>query len=263
MSKLFDSHAHYNDTRFETEFEGGAHALLSQLFSGEVGNIINVATNMADASAVIEMAAKYPNMYVAAGIHPEDAQKSDDIDAELSELDRLLEHKHEHKIVALGEIGFDYYWQPVDKQLQAKTFEAQMKMAEKHSLPVVVHDREAHGDSFDMVCRFPGVRGVFHSYSGSAEMARELVKRGWFISFSGVVTFKNAERVRTVAKTIPADRLLIETDAPYLAPHPYRGKLNRSDYTEYTARTLAELFDMSYEDMKTLTEDNARRLFGL
>ena len=110
MSKLFDSHAHYNDTRFETEFEGGAHALLSQLFSGEVGNIINVATNMADAPAVIEMAAKYPNMYVAVGIHPEDAQKSADLDAELCALDELLTHKKEHKIVALGEIGFDYYW---------------------------------------------------------------------------------------------------------------------------------------------------------
>ncbi len=262
MARLFDSHAHYIDSRFD-EVEGGAHGLLTSLFDGEVGNIINVATNIADAAPTIAMAARYEGMYVAAGIHPEDAQKSPDLDSDLAALDGLLRDKARHKIVALGEIGFDYYWEPVDKALQARAFEAQMKLAMKHDLPVVVHDREAHGDSFDMICRFPEVRGVFHSYSGSAEMARKLVKRGWYISFSGVLTFKNAERVRGVAATVPHDRILIETDAPYLAPHPHRGKLNHSGLMVNTATTLSEVLGVSYEVAVELTRNNAQRLFRL
>ena len=262
MARLFDSHAHYIDDRF-AELDGGVDGLLTSLFSGEVGNIINVATNIADAAPTLAMAARYEQMYAAVGIHPEDAQKSPDLDADLAALERLISQRQEHKIVALGEIGFDYYWQPVDKAVQAYAFEEQMKMALRHDVPVVIHDREAHGDCFDMICRFPQVRGVFHSYSGSAEMARELVKRGWYISFSGVVTFKNAQRVRSVAETIPADRLLIETDAPYLAPHPHRGKLNHSGLMVHTATTLAELHGMSYEDMAELTRNNAKRLFRL
>jgi TatD DNase family protein len=197
------------------------------------------------------------------GIHPEDAQKSDDIDAELSALDELLAHKGEHKIVALGEIGFDYYWQPVDKELQAKTFEAQMKLAQKHGLPVVVHDREAHGDSFDMICKFPKVRGVFHSYSGSAEMARELTRRGWYISFSGTLTFKNANRVREAALAVPRDRLLIETDAPYLAPHPMRGRLNHSGLLVHTLDSLATLWEISAEEVAKITFTNAKKCFDI
>ena len=262
MARLFDSHAHYIDDRF-AELDGGVDGLLTSLFSGEVGNIINVATNIADAAPTLAMAARYEQMYAAVGIHPEDAQKSPDLDADLAALEQLISRRQEHKIVALGEIGFDYYWQPVDKAVQAYAFEEQMKMALRHDVPVVIHDREAHGDCFDMICRFPQVRGVFHSYSGSAEMARELVKRGWYISFSGVVTFKNAQRVRSVAETIPADRLLIETDAPYLAPHPHRGKLHHSGLMVHTATTLAELHGMSYEDMAELTRNNAKQLFRL
>ena len=262
MARLFDSHAHYIDDRFN-EHDGGVDGLLTSLFDGEVGNIINVATNIADAEPTLAMAAKYEGMYAAVGMHPEDAQKTPHLDADLAALDGLLADRARHKIVALGEIGFDYYWQPVDKPLQAKAFEAQMKLALKYDLPVVVHDREAHGDCFDMICRFPQVRGVFHSYSGSTEMARELVKRGWYISFSGVLTFKNAERVRGVAATIPHDRLLIETDAPYLAPHPHRGKMNHSGLMVHTATTLAEVLGVSYEEAAELTHTNARRLFRL
>ena len=138
-----------------------------------------------------------------------------------------------------------------------------MQIAQTYHLPVIIHDREAHGDCFDMICKYPEVTGVFHSYSGSAEMARELVRRGWYISFSGVVTFKNAERVRRVAASIPPERLLAETDCPYLAPHPNRGKINRSDYMIYTIETLAGLFDMQYEEMVRLTRRNAETLFCL
>lgn len=262
MARLFDSHAHYIDDRFN-QLEGGVDGLLTSLFSGEVGNIVNVGTNVADFAPTLAMAAKYEGMYAAIGIHPEDAQKSPDLDADLAVLEGLISERERHKIVALGEIGFDYYWQPVNKDVQSRAFSEQMKLAQRYGLPVVIHDREAHGDSFDMVCRFPQVRGVFHSYSGSAEMARELVKRGWYISFSGVATFKNAERVRAVAATIPLDRLLIETDAPYLAPHPHRGKLNHSGLMVHTAQTLADVFGVSYEEMAELTRVNAERLFRL
>ena len=138
-----------------------------------------------------------------------------------------------------------------------------MEMARKLDLPVVIHDREAHGDSFDVVCKYPEVRGVFHSYSGSAEMAKELIKRGWYISFSGVVSFKNAAKIKEVAKVVPDDRILIETDAPYLAPHPFRGKINHSGRLFYTATALAEASGRSVEDVARLTRENVKRLFGI
>ena len=263
MEGIFDSHAHYFDARFEHETDG-ADAVLQEVFAAGIGTIINVATNMGNVERCLTQAQRYPGMYAAVGIHPEDAQQLQlEPDRELSALEALLTERAGHKIVALGEIGFDYHYEPVNYDLQKIFFERQMQLAQKYNLPVIIHDREAHGDCFDMICRFPEVKGVFHSYSGSAEMARELVRRGWYISFSGVVTFKNAQRVRSVAATIPTDRLLAETDCPYLAPHPNRGKINRSDYMKYTIATLAELFDMSADEMTVLTRKNAETLFKL
>ena len=263
MKGIFDSHAHYFDTRYDRETDG-ADTVLQEVFSSGIGTIINVATNNTNVERCLAQAQKYPGMYAAIGIHPEDAQQLDlDPDSELETLEKMLAEAASHKIVALGEIGFDYHYEPVNYDIQKNFFERQMQLAEKYHLPVIIHDREAHGDCFDMICRFPNVKGVFHSYSGSAEMARELVRRGWYISFSGVVTFKNAERVRKVASTIPADRLLAETDCPYLAPHPNRGKINRSDYMSYTIATLAELFEISSENMIELTRKNAETLFNL
>lgn len=263
MEGIFDSHAHYFDSRFERETEG-ADSVLKEVFSNGIGTIINVATNMGNVERCLAQAAKYEGMYAAVGIHPEDAQQLLlDPNVELAQLDRLLRERDRYKIVALGEIGFDYHYEPVNRSLQRIFFERQMQMAQEHGLPVIIHDREAHGDCFDMICKYPAVHGVFHSYSGSVEMARKLVRRGWYISFSGVVTFKNAERVRGVAATIPPERLLVETDCPYLAPHPNRGKINRSDYLAYTVATLASLFDLSAEEMIKLTRKNAERLFGL
>ena len=175
----------------------------------------------------------------------------------------MLEKREENKIVALGEIGLDYYWTPFDKELQAECFERQLLMAEGFDIPVVIHDREAHGDCFETILKHPRVKGVFHSYSGSAEMAKELIKRGWYISFSGVVSFKNAAKVKDVARVVPDDRMLIETDAPYLAPHPFRGKLNHSGRLLYTATALAEARGVSVESVARLTRDNAMRLFNL
>ena len=263
MSRLFDSHAHYFDNRFNEEYEGGADALLPALLNNEVECIVNVGTNNENNPLCLEMAKKYEGMYAAVGIHPEDCR-----DYKREELDRfeqfLLEHKDfkKEKIVAIGEIGFDYHWEPYDKAHQAFFFEEQMKLAEKYKLPVIIHDREAHGDCFEMAIKFKNVKGVFHSYSGSAEMAAELVKRGWYISFSGVVTFKNASRVKEVAASVPLDRILVETDAPYLAPHPMRGKLNHSGLMQYTVQTIAEIFGKSYDEMAEILSANAKRLFG-
>ena len=263
MNGIFDSHAHYFDARYEKETDG-ADRVLEEVFTNGIGTIVNVATNMENAKRCLAQVEKYRGMYAAVGIHPEDAQQLGlDPETELSQLERLLREKEQHKIVALGEIGFDYHYEPVNYDLQKIFFERQMQLAQQYHMPVIIHDREAHGDCFEMICRFPDVKGVFHSYSGSAEMARELIRRGWYISFSGVVTFKNAERVRRVAATIPADRILAETDCPYLAPHPNRGKINRSDYMAYTVQTMAELFEMPFEDMVHVTRRNAEALFGL
>ncbi len=268
---IFDSHAHYFDARFEKEAEGGADAVLRALFDGEVSHVINVATNPQNAKTAIRQAAGYDGMYVAVGIHPEDCHYLPDADVALAELERLLgdaESRKRDKIVALGEIGLDYHYEnygeiPMDKEKQAYFFDAQMRLAERLGLPVIIHDREAHGDCFETVLRYPNVKGVFHSYSGSAEMARELVKRGWYLSFSGTLTFKNASRVRDAALAVPRDRLLIETDAPYLAPHPMRGKLNHSGLLVYTLGTLAELWNCSVEEAAAITSTNAKRLFSL
>lgn len=266
--KFFDSHAHYFDAWFN-EYEGGADALLSSLFADKVGAIVNVATNPENLRECLAQAQKYENMYVTSGIHPEDCLYIDDIDAALSEIEASIcdaEQRRAKKIVAIGEIGFDYHLENLTDEVKAKqryVFDAQMKMAEKYSLPVVIHDREAHGDCFEMALRYPTVKGIFHSYSGSAEMARELVKRGWYVSFSGVVTFKNASRVREVLSTVPLDRLLIETDAPYLAPHPNRGKMNHSGNLEYTVGAIASVFGKTPEEIAEITFKNAQSIYGL
>lgn len=269
--QIFDTHAHYFDRRFASEVEGGADAILSEITPDPVSRIVNVATNPTNARLAIAQAARYEGMYAAIGIHPEDCHYFEDVDASLAELRALLgdaESRRRDKIVALGEIGLDYHWQeydgiPMDKQKQAYVFEKQMEMAEELGLPVIIHDREAHGDCFETVLKYPNVRGVFHSYSGSAEMARELVRRGWFVSFSGTLTFKNAVRVREAALAVPRDRLLIETDAPYLAPHPLRGRLNHSGLLVHVLDTLAALWQITPNEVAAQTWANANSFFGL
>lgn len=266
--KFFDSHAHYFDAWFN-EYEGGADALLNKLFSENVGAIVNIATNPENLKECIAQAEKYQNMYVSSGIHPEDSLYIDDIDSALAEIEASIcntEQRMAQKIVAVGEIGFDYHLEGLDDGIKAKqryVFDAQMQMAKKYGLPVIIHDREAHGDCFEMALRYPEVKGIFHSYSGSSEMARELVKRGWYISFSGVVTFKNASRVREVLSTVPLDRLLVETDAPYLSPHPNRGKMNHSGNLEYTVGAIAGVFGKTPDEIANITFENAKRIYSL
>ena len=259
----FDSHAHYYDIRFKSEFEGGVDKLLADLFADKLSCVIDVGDSIKSSHKCILQAARYKNMYVAAGIHPSSAGKEADIDSSRRALCDLLDDAEKNKIVAVGEIGFDYHYDDTDRATQKEFFEMQMRVAEMYGLPVVIHDREAHGDCFDIVCKYPNVKGVFHSYSGSAEMAAELIKRGWMISFSGVVTFKNAERVRAVAKSVPVDKIFIETDCPYLAPHPHRGECNHSGLLEFTAATLGEVHGMSGEEIAKITANNAAKFFGI
>ena len=268
MEKLFDTHAHYFDAKF-SEIEGGADAILSsEEFQSTVSHVINVGAVPDDPYVSINLAKKYDFIYSAVGIHPSDAQNicGEDVDGSLAVIEGLIateESRRENKIVAVGEIGFDYYWQPVNKELQFKYFDGQMKLAEKYNMPVIVHNRDSNADTFDMICRYPCVRGIIHSCSMSAEMVKEVVKRGWYISFSGTLTFKNANKVREACAAVPLDRLLIETDAPYLAPHPHRGKINNSIYMVNTALAAAEIHGKSYDEIARITSENAKNLFRL
>ena len=261
--KYFDSHAHYYDERFESELDTGVDNLIGALLSSSVSGIINVGTSPETSRIAVEMAKGHTGMYTALGIHPSDSQYLNcSLDGALADIEELI-RTPDSKCVALGEIGLDYHYPDTDRDLQTRYFKAQMKLAEELNIPVVIHDRDAHGDVLDVIREFPGVRGVLHSYSGSPEMAEELVRRGYMISFSGTLTFTNARRPREVAAILPHSSVLIETDCPYLAPHPHRGKLNHSGYLEYTNRALAEIFGMGEEECAELTEENARRFFGI
>lgn len=262
---FFDSHAHYYDERFYGEENpDGADALLSALFDKGLLGAVNVSSSYPAALKVVEQAKKFDKMYAAVGVHPEDLV-SDGMNyiEQIEKIRSLAEKRDENKIVAIGEIGLDYYWRQDNKDEQKDCFERQLSLAEELSMPVIIHDREAHGDCFETVLRHPDVKGVFHSYSGSAEMAVELIKRGWYISFSGVVSFKNAVKIKEVAASVPNDRILIETDAPYLAPHPFRGKINHSGRLFYTASALALERGVDVKIISELTYRNAKALFGV
>ncbi len=258
----FDTHAHYYDERFAEECEGGVDALLSALFSTSVSYIINIGTSPETCRLAIEQAKRYPRMYTALGIHPSDAQYLPDIDRALHEIEEMLQDAT-NKVCALGEIGLDYHYPDTNRELQLEVFECQMQMAERLGLPVVIHDREAHGDCMDIVRKYPNVHGVFHSFSGSGEMAKELVRLGYMISFSGTVTFTNARRVAEACEAIPLSHILIETDAPYLAPHPKRGTMNHSGNLVYTNARVAALHGITEEEAARITEENAKRFFSI
>ena len=260
--KYFDSHAHYYDERFSEELCESVDSLIGTLLAENVSYIINVGTSPETSRAAAEQAKRFKNMYTAIGIHPSDTRFLSDMERDVADIEELILDK-ENKCVLLGEIGLDYHYPDTDKEKQMRYFEAQMRLAEKLGIPVCIHDREAHGDVMDVIRRFPAVKGILHSFSGSPEMALELVRLGWMISFSGTLTFTNARRPREVAAVLPHSSVLIETDCPYLAPHPHRGKLNHSGYLEYTNRTLAEIFGIGEEECAKLTEENARRFFGI
>ena len=268
---IFDSHAHYFDRRFASEYPGGADALLRELLPHPVSLIINVGTNPENSRAAIAQAAEHPGMFAAAGIHPEDCHTLTDPEAALADLRGLLgdaESRRRDKIVALGEIGLDYHYETygeiaLDRAKEMAFFEAQLELAEALDLPVIIHDRDAHADTMAIVREFPGLRGVFHCFAGSVEMARELVDMGWYLSFNGAATFKNARKAPEVIQAVPMDRLMIETDAPYLTPVPYRGRRNDSTYVHLVAESIAQLRDMTPAAVEQATWENGKRFFGI
>ncbi len=256
MAKLFDTHAHYTDERL-----CGNDALLNELFSADIGHILTVGTSLIDSPECAALASRYDGMYASAGIHPHECGKSGNIDDAMTLLEKQLRAE---KVVALGEIGLDYYYDFSDRETQMKFFRAQMELAASMNLPVIIHDREAHGDTMEVIRDFKNkVRGVLHSCSASAEQVKEYVKMDWYISFSGVITFKNASKTLDSVLATPVERLLLETDCPYLAPVPMRGKTNHSGYLHYTAEKAAELLGIDYDTLCAIEVKNAKTLFHI
>ncbi len=253
MKNIFDSHAHYNDEQFDIDRD----SLLASLPEAGIVGIINCGTDVKSSLASLEMAEKYPFVYAACGYHPESALEF--TDDNLLEIEKMLSHK---KCVAVGEIGLEYHYDFVPKDVQKYVFEKHLELAVKHDMPVIVHDREAHQDTMDLLEKYKP-KGVLHCYSGSAEMAKEVLKMGMYIGLGGAVTFKNAVKPVEVAEMIPLDRLLLETDCPYMSPVPMRGKRNNSAYIEYVAEKLAGIRDISSQELLDKTADNTRILFNI
>ena len=248
----FDSHAHLDDPRFDADRDEIFAALAEQ------GPVMNVGCDLASSERSVALAQKYSFVYAAVGSHPDDA---DHVDGKLLDAYRRL--CAEKKVRAIGEIGLDYHYEDVPRAQQIIAFEQQLELAEALKLPVIVHEREAHGDAMDIVMRHPDVRGVFHCFSGSKEMALWLVERGWYIGFTGVLTFKTARRAIEAAQALPLERILIETDCPYMAPEPYRGRRNDSRFVPLVAAKLAELRGLTPEEAGEITAANAKRLYGI
>ncbi len=253
---LFDTHAHYYDEAFDADRD----QVLSALPGAGVGLVLCPGCDIPTSQASLELAEKYPHVYAAVGIHPENLDG-----VSLDHLDQIEAMAAHPKVKAIGEIGLDYYWVK-DEEGQKRErdfFDAQLDLAEKLDLPAIVHDREAHKDSLDLVKAHPNARGVFHCYSGSVEVAKTLVILGWTLSFTGVITFKNARKAIEVLEWAPLDRVMIETDAPYMAPEPYRGKRNDSRYVSRMAETIAAVKGLPVEEVVRITTENGRRLFGI
>ena len=255
---IFDTHAHYNDPRFD-EIDGGRDTVLTSLFTGNVKHIVNIGCCIESSRDCIAIAEKYPQMYATVGVHPGEVKEGEDIDTGIAELRTMLAHE---KVKALGEIGLDYYYGNESKDLQKLWFRRQLELATELKIPVVIHDRDAHADTLEILKEHKP-SGVVHCFSGSAEMAAEIVKLGMYIGIGGVLTFKNGRVLKEAAKIIPLDRILLETDAPYLSPEPFRGKLNHSALIIYVARALAEIKGISVEEVLRVTSENTERLFGI
>lgn len=253
---LFDTHAHYNDRQFSEDL----HEVLSAMEENGVRLIMNPATKADEFDEVIAMCERYPFMYGAVGVHPEEVDTVNEALAD--EIRRCAMHP---KIKAIGEIGLDYYWVQDNKEQQKALLAMQIELAKELRLPVIIHDRDAHGDTMSLLREHKvwECGGVFHCYSGSAEMVKEIVDWGMYVGFGGALTFKNAVKPCAAAATVPIDRLVIETDAPYMAPVPMRGKRNLSQYTRYVAAKLAEIKGISAEEMERITFENGKRLYNI
>ena len=252
---LFDTHAHMDDRAFDADRE----ELLSSLPGLGVGLLMNPGCSLQSSRAASELSRRYPFVYAAVGSHPDAADEVEE--TVLDEYRRLA--RENPKIKAVGEIGLDYHYEDIPREIQKRVFRAQMALAEELRLPVIVHEREAHQDGMDIVSEFPAVTGVFHCYSGSLEMAKWLISRGWYIGFTGVLTFKNARKALEVAAGIPLNRIVLETDCPYMSPEPFRGKRNDPGRLYRMAEALATLRGFSREEIEAATLENGKRLYGI
>lgn len=251
---IFDTHAHYDDEAFDPDRD----TVLKQIHEAGVELVLNPGCDIHSSEMSLALAAQYPFLYSAVGIHPEELN---DLPADF--LNRIQFLAENSKCKAIGEIGLDYHWDVSQKELQNEVFEAQLQLALRMDLPVIIHDRDSHADCMDMIRKYPELRGVFHCYSGSAEMAKELLKRGWYLGFDGPVTYKNARKTIEVLEICPEDRILIETDSPYLSPVPLRGKRNQSDHLRFVVEKIAEIKGTSAEQIAESSLNNGCRLFDI
>lgn len=252
-TNIFDTHAHYDDEAFDSDRES---LVLSLKDRGVVG-IVSCGCDIASTVANQNLSHSFDNFYFAAGFHPENLE-----DFSVEDLEKLEPFFADEKCVAVGEIGLDYHWMNSTKEKQRELFVAQIELAKEKGLPVIVHDREAHGDTLDIL-KATKPSGVLHCFSGSVEMAREVIKLGMFLGFNGVATFKNARKIPEVIREIPLDRIVLETDCPYLAPEPHRGKRNDSSFIPFIAQRIGEILGISAQEVLDVTNKNARALYNL
>ena len=252
---LFDTHAHYDSRQFDADRD----SVLAALPSAGVELVVDPGCDIPSSRAAVELARRFPHVRAAVGVHPSDCDGV--TDADFDELRRLCQ---EPGVVAVGEIGLDYYWKDnPPKDFQQTVFRRQIELAIELDFPIIVHDREAHGDCLTIIRDYPEARGVFHCFSGSAEMAEELLKRGWYLGFDGPITYKNARRAAEVVAVTPMDRIVIETDSPYLSPVPHRGKRNDSRNLTFIVEKLSEWKGVGYAEMERATWENGKRLYGI
>lgn len=252
MNRIFDTHTHYDDKAFDNDRD----VVISGLFENDVCCAVNQGTDIASSEFGIKLAEKYDGIYAAVGLHPECL--NEDSIKQIDTVKQLAIHK---KVKAIGEIGLDYYYD-VPKPLQKTVFEAQLILAGELSMPVNIHDREAHGDVLEMLKKHRP-KGIVHCFSGSAEMAVEVVRLGMYIGMGGVVTFKNARKAVEVIENIPMGSLVLETDCPYLAPVPFRGKRNDSSMIKYVAQRIAEIKNISADEVLKITRENAQKIYDI
>ena len=252
---LFDTHAHMDDRAFSEDRQ----TLLRELPQNGIGLLMNPGCSLASSRDAVALAREYDYIYAAVGSHPDAA---DEVNEETIDAYRTL-CRENPKVKAIGEIGLDYHYEDIPRDIQQKAFRMQMALAQELKLPVIVHEREAHEDGMRIVEEFPGVCGVFHCYAGSLEMAKWLIKRGWYIGFTGVLTFKNARKALEVAENIPLDRIVLETDCPYMAPEPFRGRRNDPGKLYRMAEKLAEIRGLTIEEIHTITMENGKNLYHI
>lgn len=253
--KIFDAHAHYDDEQFNEDRQ----SIIKELNENGIEGVLNCGASLEGSRASVELANKYDFFYAAVGIHPEYADKLKE-----ETINELRQLASSNKVKAIGEIGLDYYYEEnPEREIQKKAFIMQMELARELKLPVIIHDRDAHKDTLDIISQFPEVVGEIHCFSGSVEFARECLKLGYYIGFTGVVTFKNAKKVIEVVKEVPVDRILVETDCPYMSPVPFRGKRNRSEYVAHIINEIAEIKGMESEELSVRTSSNIKKLLNI